>query len=221
MSRLQIDYVAPETLNKNPWNPNKVDPINHQKLVNSLKEVDVFKPILVRTLDDGSLEIIGGQHRVEALITLGHTEVPILNLGVISERRAKEITLLDNSQYGDLDHYKFAELVGDGQLGDMSELLSKLPMDEDELSNLFDHSLDEIENLEMEFDDDDSDTIDLEPPANSNARTHQIMRFKIPSEDAHLVTELINRIKAEQGFTESDDLTNAGDALIHFVKEAQ
>jgi ParB-like chromosome segregation protein Spo0J len=213
MKKMQIDYVNPESLTNNLWNPNKVDSANQKKLVNSLNKIGIFKPILVRTLPDKSLEIIGGQHRVEALISMGEEEIPIYNMGVISDEDAKRITLADNSQYGELDYEKFVDMVGNGEIGSVDEIISFLPMDSDEFGNIFDKSLDEINSLEMDLD--NYESIDLEPNIPTKTKAFQVVRFKVAAEDAHIITDKINRIKTEQGFEGSDDLTNAGDALIH------
>jgi hypothetical protein len=45
------------------------------------------------------------------------------------------------------------------------------------------------------------------------------MRFKVPLGDAEKITELIVKVKKRQNFTSSDDLTNAGDALVHQLFE--
>lgn len=218
MSKNQEQYANLSDLTESPWNPNEVDPINQEKLINSIKTVGIFKPIIVRTLDDDSLQIIGGQHRARALRSMGEAQVWIKNLGKITDEQAKKIALIDNSQYGELNNQLFADLVGDGELGSLEDILNFLPMEQDELINIFDHSSTDFDSLEMEFDDDD-DSIDLEPLTSPSTNKSQILRFKVPQEDAHIITDCINRVKAEQGYTESDELTNAGDALIHFFKE--
>ena len=49
-------------------------------------------------------------------------------------------------------------------------------------------------------------------------KTHTIVRFKIPVEDAENLAERINRVKSVQGFTEEDNLSNDGNALIHILE---
>jgi hypothetical protein len=48
-------------------------------------------------------------------------------------------------------------------------------------------------------------------------RTHTIMRFKVALADAERITERIVAVKHEHGLTTSDDLTNAGDALVQIL----
>lgn len=215
MSKLQITYIAPELLRKNPWNPNTVDPINQEKIVESIRTEGFFKPILVRELESGELEILGGEHRAEAAISLGMREVPILNMGRISDRKAKRVGLLDNGRYGEDDPVKMAELLGDGDLGSAEEIISILAIDETELLSYFEHSSVNFDDLEDDIDTSEPDEIPLDLPGKPSVKTHQILRFKVPVEDAERITDMISKIRAEQGFTAGDELTNAGDALVH------
>lgn len=209
--------VDPRILKQNPWNPNQVDPINQEKLRESLKQTGFYRPIVIRTLNDDSLEIIGGAHRVTASIELGYKEIPAINLGRIGDVEAKRITLLDNSQYGETDFNKMAEILS--EIGTTDEILSILPIDDAELAGYFEHDLDaQLDALnDMDTDDDPGDEIDLgikEKPT----KTHEIMRFKVPIDDAELIKERIKTIGTDQGFTESDSLTNAGDCLVWLMK---
>jgi hypothetical protein len=47
------------------------------------------------------------------------------------------------------------------------------------------------------------------------AKTHTIMRFKIAIADSERIAERLAKVQKRQGFTAADDLTNAGDALVH------
>lgn len=211
--------VDPRDLQPNPWNPNEVDAINREKIRTSLQQEGFFKPVLVRTLTDGTLEIIGGAHRVTEAIALGITTVPATNLGEIDDARAKRITLLDNSRYGEDNHDKMATLLGDG-IGSVDELLAILPIDEAELSGYFNHDLEaELANLDTDYDDFEDGEIDLNIPSKPT-KTHEILRFKVSVDDSEALKERIQAIQKEQGFTESDALTNAGDALVWLTKTA-
>lgn len=212
--------VDPRDLTPNPWNPNEVDAINREKIRNSLKLEGFFRPVLVRTLADGTLEIIGGAHRVEEAINLGFDKVPAVNLGEIDDARAKRITLLDNGRYGEDNHEKLTQLFADG-IGSTEDLLAILPIDEAELSGYFDHDLDtELDDLDNLGGDDLDDEIDLNIPQ-SHTKTHEIMRFKVPIEDADAIKERIQAIGKEHGFTESDSLTNAGDSLLWLIQNGR
>ena len=111
-NKIKVETLAPERLSPNPWNTNVVSPENQQKLNASIKRFGMFKPIVVREID-GTLEIIGGQHRWEAAVEMKLPEVPVVNLGRITDKKAKEISLVDNGRYGADDTLQLAELLDD------------------------------------------------------------------------------------------------------------
>ena len=107
---LKIETVSADMLNKNPWNTNIVDPENQDKLDASIERLDVFKPVIIRTLDDGSFAILGGEHRVDYAQRNG-TDVDVVNLGSISDQQAKEISLTDTGRDGSDSALGLSELL--------------------------------------------------------------------------------------------------------------
>jgi ParB family transcriptional regulator, chromosome partitioning protein len=201
------------SLSPNPWNTNVVSPDNEAKLDESLRRFGLFKPILVR--DNGkNLEILGGQHRWEAARRAGHAKVPVVNFGKISDAMAKEIGLVDNGRYGVDDADGLASLLR--ELSKTSELSSFLPYSDKELEVIFKTEELDFDSLDIDGDDED---IELRPTDVSTAPTHQIMRFKVQVEDAEWVSKLIQSVIKQQGMTDSDALTNAGDALVHVLRD--
>lgn len=222
---MEVEYVNPDDLRPNPWNPNSVDPVNQDKLRNSIKLSGIKRPIVVRQLENGDYQIIGGQHRTQAAIELGMTGVPIINRGKISDAEAKKETLLDNYRYGSDNLDRLSELLSDPDIGDAAELLSTMPIDEEELEGYFSHLA--AENLDDEIEaalgggkdvelDEEGETIDLS--TGKPLKTHTIIRFRVSVEDQAKLAELIKQTKIDEGYVESDDLTNDGDALIHLVR---
>lgn len=210
----QFLELKPSQLRKNPWNTNKVTPENERKIRASLKRNGVFKPIIVREIEEGVYEIIGGQHRWEQAIELGLDKLPVFNLGCIDDKRAKEISLADNARYGTDDTIELAELL---KTLDTDELKDFLPYGESDINEIFSSNI-ALEELELE---EDIETKlktpdDLEPVAKP-AKTHTIMRFKVPIADAERITALIATTQKEYGFTEADELTNVGDALVQIL----
>ena len=210
---MSVEYldVSPDKLWPNPWNSNVVSPENERKIEESIKRHGMFKPILVRELNDGRLQIIGGEHRAEVAKRLGLISIPVFNLGKIDESKAKEIGLVDNGRFGEDDIVKLNEILAD--LGGVNDLLDVMPWTDDEI-NLFSASTIALEAL----DDFDSPSEDVDLPKSAKVQTHQIMRFKVPIEDVDRVTRFIEKTIKEQGFTESDSLTNAGDALVYLLR---
>lgn len=204
-----IQTIKISELFPNPWNTNTVAPDNQAKIEASIKRYGMFKPLICRTLDDGRLQIVGGEHRWEAAKAVGIQEVPVVNLGKIDDKRAKEISLIDNSRYGTDDSLKLAEVLK--ELDDVSEVM---PISNKELEEIFSATtidLDALDKVEEEADEEVEETVE---ELTKSKPTTQVMRFKVPVADAEFVQNVINGICKLQGFTGSDSLTNAGDALV-------
>lgn len=209
-NKLQITHVAVDMLSPNPWNTNQItDPANEEKLKSSLRRFGFTKPIIVRTLDDGALQIIGGEHRWKAARDLGITEVPVVNLGPLDDRRAKEIGLVDNGRYGEDDTLGLSNLLR--ELG--NDVLEFMPYSEAEFQSILNTSsvvLDDLDSLERT----ELPRLDDLPAAPS----HQLMKFKVPVADVAWMTALIERTMKREGFTTEDSLSNAGNAMVVILK---
>ena len=208
---IKIDELFP-----NPWNTNAVSPDNQVKIENSVRRFGMFKPLICRTLHDGRIEILGGQHRWEAAKSLGIEEVKIVDLGEIDDKQAKEISLIDNSRYGTDDNLKLSELLQ--ELGDVSEVM---PYTNQELHEIFAATsidLDELDEIEDEADKEAEKVVE---EVTKTKPSTQVMRFKVPVADAEFVQNVITGICKLQGYTNSDSLTNAGDALVFLCHGAR
>lgn len=215
MNKIKVETLAPDRLHPNPWNTNVVSPENQAKLEQSVKRLGMFKPIVVRVRDDGELEIIGGQHRWEAAKALGLKEVPVVNLGVTSDKKAKEIGLVDNGRYGADDTLQLAELLD--ELGVSSEeLASFMPYSESDFASIFSSVSISLDDLDL------PDDVESPKAASPKAvQTHQVMRFKVPVDDVAKITDMIERTMKEQRYTDEDSLSNAGNALVHLLSRLE
>lgn len=201
-------YADPKQLQANPWNTNVVPPENEAKIDASIQRHGMFKPLIVRELPGGKLQILGGAHRRDSAIRLGIEQVPIFNLGPIDDKKAKEIGIIDNGRYGDDDSLMLANLLG--ELGTMEELSTFMPYSDSDLSSIFSSVNIALDDLDLP----DEDTIPTKP-AEKPVQTHVVMRFKVPPADAAKITERIEKVMKTQRFTEEDSLSNAGNALVH------
>lgn len=208
--------VDPKKLKPNPWNTNHVDTKNQAKLRTSVKELGFFRPIVVRTLPDGSLQILGGQHRTEAAIDLGLKSVPYFNLGVISDEKAKKIGLADNSRYGADDSIKLAKLIE--ELAD-PDLTTILPLQDEDLQAIMravDIDLDSLDVLPEETPEEDKAPPEERP--DRPLKTHEIMTFRVTCRDAEAIRNLIEKTIKREGLDDgSDEKTLAGSALAHLL----
>jgi hypothetical protein len=204
----------PVDLYPNPWNTNRVAPQNESKIDASIKRFGVFKPIIVRELEDGALQIIGGEHRRDSAIRLGMKEVPIINLGTIDIKRAKEIGIADNGRYGNDDTLQLAELLE--SLGGADELSSFLPYTDSDFTSIFSSVNIALDDLDL----DDSTPAPSAPPTKA-PQTHAVMRFKVPVGDVAVITERVEKVMKQQRFQDEDSLTNAGNALVHIFTNSE
>jgi ParB-like chromosome segregation protein Spo0J len=204
-------------LRPNPFNSNRVTSDNEKKIRESIRRNGIFKPIIVRQVASVSgYEIIGGQHRWEQAVALGFTEVPVANLGEITDVRAKEIGILDNARYGADDTLSLSSILK--EIGDVEEIQSFLPYGDTDLSALFSAASIDLDDLELPETKLTAEEPEIEEPAAAKpAKTHTLMRFKASLGDAERLTALIAKTQKEQGFTQSDDLTNAGDAIVYLL----
>lgn len=209
MQSLSVQMLDPALLTPNPWNTNVVAPDDEVKIENSIKRFGMFKPVIVRELPNGQLQIVGGEHRATCAKRLKIKEIPVVNLGRIDEKRAKEIGIADNSRYGNDDTLRLAELL-DG-LGNPEELSTFLPYSDADLASIFSSVNIALDDLDLDGGLDDAPSKPTEKPM----QTHAVMRFKVPVGDVAAVTELFERVMKTQRFTEEDSLTNAGNALVH------
>lgn len=209
MEKLAIQTITTSKLTPNPWNTNVVLPEAQSKIEESVRRFGMFKPLICRTTDDGRLEILGGQHRWEAAKNLGIEEVPVVNLGTIDDKRAKEISLIDNGRYGSDDAQKLSELLR--ELGSADDLAEYMPFAVGDLTQIFTSTEVNLDSLSM---DDDEEVQEQIEEITKKSPMYQVMRFKVPVDDADFVRAVIDGISERQGFVSSDSLTNAGDALV-------
>lgn len=213
--KAQALEVSPDELRPNPWNTNFVTPENETRLENSLDRFEgLFKPILVRQVEDvDGYEILGGEHRWIVAKRRKLKKVPIWNLGVIADSRAKEISVADNARYGADDTLALSELFR--ELGENAETIqSYLPYADVDIQSIFSATDIALDDLELDEEIKDSTPEPLMPKA---PKTHSIMRFKVSIEDAERITELIVATQRDYDYSASDQLTNAGDALVHLL----
>jgi ParB-like chromosome segregation protein Spo0J len=200
---MQLKELDPSLLKPNPWNSNKVSKTEFEKLKKSLTRYGAFKPVVVRELKDGSLQIIGGYHRCEAAKALGWTKIPVVNLGAIDDDQAKEIGLIDNTRYGEDDKELLDKLLS--ELGDLSALESIMP--EEVLADL------ETEDTLLE-------ALETEKTAASDEEkpeTHKTLKMKLEIDKYDEIETILLRVAGDHDYKYSDGYSNLGDALYHIL----
>lgn len=218
-TNIEIRHAPPADLKPNPWNSNVVGPEMERRLDESLRKFGVYKPIIVRELEDGSLQILGGEHRCRAAQRAKLATVPYVNLGRMDDVRAKQIGLADNGRYGEDDALKLARVLQD--IGDVEDITSFLPYNDKDLAGLFAADEIDLDSIGIDDDKDDGKTDTLPEIAARATITHTLMRFKVPVEQQGAVEAFITRISKARGYDrEKDAMVGAGMALVDAINAA-
>lgn len=223
IAKSQIRQMNPAELSPNPWNPNSVGVENMQKLKASIEKTGIFKPVLVRLLDDGSLQIIGGEHRARAAQELG-MDVPVLSLGVMSDLEAKKITLIDNDGYGENDANTLSKILRELSEAD-EDIIGQMTYSEEQLSDLLNlsttidlESLGSLDDLDNFPGDDTSPDI---PDARDEQAVYKTIKLKVAIDDVEFVEDLIEEMKERLEIADSDPAIARGFLFKKLLEETQ
>lgn len=198
---MNFSHKSPFDLKGNPWNSNVVERPAFEKLKKSMERHGSFKPVVIRTLPDGTFQILGGFHRNEAAKELGWKEVPTFDVGEISDSRAKEIALLDNTRYGTDDEELLDKLLS--EIEDLDVLAEILPETvELELPDV----IDETEKMAEEI-------MERKEPDD----THKTLHFKYEIEKAEEIEAILSETAMKHGYQYSDGYSNFAEALYHLL----
>lgn len=100
-----IELVSVDSLVINAKNPRKIKDFNFSRLKKSIEdfpEMLSVRPVVFR-IEDGNAVVIGGNQRLRAVLELGWTEVPAINVTGWSDEKIKEFMIKDNNSEGDWD----------------------------------------------------------------------------------------------------------------------
>lgn len=158
---ISSNLVDVGALTPNTWNPNRMDNFMRDRLVKSIQDDGFIIPILVRpnTQEDSEadFEIVDGEHRWRVGVEhFGMSQVPIVNLGPISDEDAKAITIKANTLRGEFDSVELAKIVKD--LADESglDLISaSLPYTPERLQGMIDLLNTEIGDFDLPSEEDE------------------------------------------------------------------
>jgi ParB family chromosome partitioning protein len=215
--KIEIEHIAPADLAPNPWNSNRVGPEMEERLRASITEMGFYKPIVCRTTPEGLLQILGGEHRWRVAVSMGLKTVPVVNVGEITDKKAKLLGLADNGQYGEDDARLLSQILSDIGAEDVA---SFLPYSDHDLAGLM--AATEINLDDLGFDDDEEGDARAPETSPRATITHEVVRFKIALEDADRVRKFIDHVIKSKGLnTESDSMIAGGMALVEIVNAAR
>lgn len=128
--------IAIDKLVKADWNYKENNEELANKLIENIKRNGQIENILVRQLDTGFFEVVNGNHRLDALTSLGAKEVMCYDLGTITQQQAFRIAIETNETHFETDTVKLASLIGEIlESTDAEELLKTFPFTQLEMDN--------------------------------------------------------------------------------------
>ena len=123
VSTLKITEIEP-----NKDQPRKSFDIEALKtLADSIRQNGIIQPLLVRTLDDGTYQIVAGERRWRAAKMAGLTEVPVF-VKELTDKQTQQIALIENLQRENLNPIE--EAMG------YKELIEKYDMTHDDVAKV-------------------------------------------------------------------------------------
>lgn len=145
--------------------PRKIfDEESIQNLSESIKEVGIIQPLLVRPLDNGKFEIIAGERRYRAAKIANINEVPVI-IKELSDIESHKIAIIENIQRVDLNPIE--EALG------YDKIINEFGYTQDELSKSLSKSRSYIANSLrlLKLDDDVKDLLITGQISSGHART--------------------------------------------------
>jgi len=128
---LKIEWIPTKSIQDNPKNYRNISQEDLDKLVASMREKpDYFQYMPLKVTSD--LVMLGGHMRLKAAKIIGLKNVPVLNMGEVSEADRREFAIKDNTNFGQYDwakiqeEYSFAELDHWGTKTPMSMRVDKM-----------------------------------------------------------------------------------------------
>lgn len=127
----ELRWVDPNDLRSNSWNPNSMTAFMYAKALESIQTHGFVNPVIARRVN-GHLEIVDGEHRWRVAIDLGLPQIPVFDLGEVSDTEAKKLTILLNELRGQALPEQMGDLLKDLMSEtSVEDLLRELPYTEE------------------------------------------------------------------------------------------
>ena len=106
---MRVIELAIESLNEAPWNPNHMDEITLSRLIESLNRYGLVEPLVVRTKEDYSYEVLSGNHRFKAVKNMEFNSIPCVVVN-LNDAEAMLLAQTLNGIHGEDDQAQKGEL---------------------------------------------------------------------------------------------------------------
>lgn len=171
-------------------NPRTIDKQRFEDLKNQIKELGVYKPLLV----DEEGTVLGGNMRLKALRELGHKEIWVSEVKAPTEELKIKYALSDNDQAGEYQKDDLANLIGNAPEIDLKGYHVQLGKSTD-ISDL----------LPKEVEEDEVPEVEEGEPDSKLGEVYELGRHRLMCGDATKIEDvekLMNGQKADMVFTD-------------------
>lgn len=151
-----------------------------------------------------------------AAVAEGIEQIPVLILEDVDDAAAMKIGQVDNSRYGTDDAIALARIYDNLGMSD-EELAAFLPFAASDLSEIRQIVDVDLGELDLITDDPGNPEEFVRDEYQPEARTHDIMKFRIGIADAEKIRSKVTNVIKKQGFNDRDEMTAAGDALSYIL----
>jgi len=112
----EFGEVSIELIDPNPWNPNVMSNDDFGRLVEEIDATGFIDPIQIVPMASGRFRVIGGEHRLEAMRSLGYESIPCIKLTDdkwSDDDYQRFVTTRLNLIRGKISSEKFAKMFAD------------------------------------------------------------------------------------------------------------
>src|SRR4051812_9987284 len=115
---MHVESIALGLLRPAAWNANRVSRATRAKIRRSIEEFGVVENLVARRHpdEDGLLEVISGNHRLEILGELGHSEAPVVVV-TLDDAHARILAQTLNRTRGKDDPLAYRQLLEELLMG--------------------------------------------------------------------------------------------------------
>jgi len=204
LERLKVEYVTPDKVRPNEYNPNRQNEEDFELLLMSMRDDGFTQPIICQ--QDGT--IVDGEHRWRAAVELGYEKLPVVYVNMTPEQM-RISTLRHNRARGTEDIDLTAALLRDlRELGALDWAAKGLNLRDDEIQRIIDDIPAPVALAGEDFNEawrpggDQEMSADHKQVSRSAAATHEI------SQAEH---------KAEQATTEAERTRTLSEARVYRI----
>lgn len=164
----RFQVLPVEKLVKADWNYKEEDEHLTTKLVENIKRNGQIENIIVRELGTGFFEIVNGNHRYDAMKTVGTKEVVVCNLGAITLAHAQRVAVETNETKFATNTARLATLLSDiAKEYSVEDLAASMPYSQERLHEFIGISEFDWNSITNNTDTDSSDHLDEDAEGSS------------------------------------------------------